>query len=277
MRSDKHISKVKKHRRLGYCLLAALLLVGMHTSISWSETEPMEMTQELDKKLRMVWDGVYTDAQAAAGQEVFKVKCEACHGEIIAEDAEFQGPPLKGEKFFDNWREDHLASLYMKIRSSMPLLQASLSDLEYLVITAYILQENDFPSGRVGLSRNSLRDIWIQGKDGPRPLPGNSLIQTIGCLRQVEGKWMLTLAGRPIRNRNPDPERKPTSEELYVAATEPPGTLTFQLANFFMLGDFDPTSHEGQKMLARGALIRRPNVDRISVTGLDTVAPSCDQ
>ena len=225
----------------------------------------------------MVWDGVYTDAQAVAGAEVFQDKCDGCHGEIIAGDAEFRGPALKGDEFFENWREDHVGSLYNKIRSSMPLLQASLSDPAYLVVVAYILKENGFPSGEVELSASALRTIWIEGRDGPQPLPGNSLIQTVGCLTPVGGEWMLTSAGRPIRNRDPDPERKPTSEELQVAATEPPGTLTFQLTNFFMLGDFDPAAHEGQKMLARGALIRRPTGDRISVTGLDSVASSCDQ
>ena len=276
MPREEHRSKAG-HRRLAHVFLVALLLVGTQAPISWGEIEPAGTRQETGTELRMVWDGVYTDAQAAAGAEVFKDKCDGCHGEIIAGDAEFRGPALKGDGFFENWREDHVGSLYNKIRSSMPLLQASLSDPEYLVVVAHILKENGFPPGGVELRANSLRNIWIEAEDGPKPLPGNSLIQTVGCLTREGAEWMLTSAGRPIRNRDPDPERKPTSEELQVAAAEPPGTLTFQLTNFFMLGDFDPAAHEGQKMLARGALIRRPNSVRVGLTGLDMVASSCGQ
>ncbi len=276
MQSHEHTLRAR-YRRLGYVSLVTLLLVGTLTPVSRSETEPVGTIQGAAPELRMVWDGVYTDAQASAGAEIFQDKCDGCHGEIIAGDAEFRGPELKGDEFFENWREDHVGSLYNKIRSSMPLLQASLSDPEYLIVVAHILSENGFPSGEVELNASSLRNIWIEGKDGPKPLPGNSLIQTVGCLTQAGGDWVLSSAGRPIRNRDPDPERTPTPEELQEAASEPLGTLTFQLTNFFMLGDFDPASHEGQKLLARGALIRRPSGDRISVTGLDMVASSCEQ
>ena len=99
------------HRQLGYFFVVTLLLVGARTSISRGTTEPARAMQEAGTELRKVWDGVYTDAQAAAGQAVFQTRCDACHGEVIAGDAEFQGPPLKGEKFFENWREDHVGKL----------------------------------------------------------------------------------------------------------------------------------------------------------------------
>ncbi len=265
------------HRQLGYFFVVTLLLVGARTSISRGTTEPARAMQEAGTELRKVWDGVYTDAQAAAGQAVFQARCDACHGEVIAGDAEFQGPPLKGEKFFENWREDHVGSLYNKIRSSMPLLQPSLDDPEYILVVAHLLKENGFPSGEIELTVGSARTVWIEGKDGPKPLPGNSLVQAVGCMTRAGGDWTLTRSGRPIRDRDPDPEQKPTREKLELAATEPLGTLTFQLTNFFMLGDFDPAAHEGEKMLARGALIRRPNGDRISVTGMDMVSSSCDR
>ena len=165
MPTYEHKSKAR-HRRLEYVFLVALMLVGSRTPISWGEAEPAGTIQEAGTELRMVWDGVYTDSQAAAGQEVFKAKCDACHGEVIAGDAEFQGPPLKGDQFFENWREDHVGSLYNKIRSSMPLLQASLSDPAYLVVVAYILKENGFPSGEVELSANSLEPFGSKEETG---------------------------------------------------------------------------------------------------------------
>jgi mono/diheme cytochrome c family protein len=274
MQTHDHPSKTTP-RRLGYVCLVAMLLVGTQIAISEGVTEPAGTMQTTGTDLPKVWDGVYTDSQASAGQKVFQAKCDGCHGEVIAGDAEFQGPPLKGDKFFENWREDHVGSLYNKIRSSMPLHQPSLSDPEYLVVVAFILRENGFPSGEIELDANSVRTVWIEGKDGPRPLPGNSLVQTVGCLVTRDGEWILAAAGRPIRDRDPDPEKRPTPERLRASALEQPGTLTFQLTNFFMLGDFDPAAHEGQRMLARGALIRRTSGDRISVTGLDMVSSNC--
>ena len=258
-------------------MIFALLLIGIQNQNFRGENSIRIERQEPTKTLRMIWDGVYTETQATNGAAIFKDKCDACHGDVIAGDAEFQGPPLKGEKFFENWREDHLGSLHMKIRSSMPLLQPSLTAPEYLVVLAYILKENGFPSGSIELEGNGLRTIWVEGKNGPKPLPSNSLIQTVGCMTRMGTEWILTNASRPIRNRDPDPEKKPPLEQLQLAATEPPGTFAFDLTNFFMLGDFDPASHEGKKMLARGALIRRSSGDRVSLTGLEIVGARCEQ
>ena len=96
-------------------------------------------------------------------------------------------------------------------------------------------------------------------------------------MTRVDGdQWTLTLVANPTRNRNPDPDRASTPEELEAARRTPMGDLTFNLANFFMLGDFDPAAHEGHRMLARGALISRPSGDRISLTNLDMLSPQCD-
>ena len=52
---------------------------------------------------------------------------------------------------------------------------------------------------------------------------------------------------------------------------------TFRLQNLALLGDFKPEVHKGHKMLAKGPLIRQANSDRISVTELEMLAPSCGQ
>ena len=42
-----------------------------------------------------------------------------------------------------------------------------------------------------------------------------------------------------------------------------------------MLGSFDRDAHEGHKMLAKGALVREDEGDRISLFALSSVGSSC--
>jgi len=76
----------------------------------------------------------------------------------------------------------------------------------------------------------------------------------------------------PIRTRNTE---EATEIELKAASSKRLGAQTFELGNFFMLGSFDRDAYEGHKMLAKGAIIRQEEHDRISLTALDAVTPVC--
>ena len=90
---------------------------------------------------------------------------------------------LKGKRFMEDWREDNLNSLFIQIKRGMPAENpSSLSDAEYLDVLTYILLGNGFPRGRHELRLESLRSIAIVSRDGPKPLPEGSMIQTLGCL-----------------------------------------------------------------------------------------------
>ncbi len=271
MQHDHEESKVRRYRRGGLLLIAALIVVGMWNPVSSGEAARTGSIMQSGT----AWDGVYTDAQARAGETVFQANCDVCHGET-ARGGGSEGTRLNEPGFFENWREDTVGSLYTKVRSTMPRRSPPLSDPEYLVAVAFLLEKLGFPAGDVELNPSSAGNIRIEGKDGPKPLPPNSLVKTAGCMTQVGGDWTLTMATNPTRNRNPDPERASTPEELGAARGLPMGDLTFNLANFFMLGDFDPAAHEGHRMLARGALISRPSGDRISLTNMDMLSPGCD-
>src|SRR5262245_3450176 len=96
---------------------------------------------------KTVWSGAYADAQAAGGEAVYKQYCAICHNETLGGGASQGAPPLKGEKFMENWREDNLESLYTKIRTTMPRRDPkSLSEAETLQLVAFILRSNEFPS-----------------------------------------------------------------------------------------------------------------------------------
>ncbi|GAA0271750.1 PQQ-binding-like beta-propeller repeat protein [Alteraurantiacibacter aestuarii] len=91
-------------------------------------------------------DGVYSAAQARAGQAVYERACAACHG------VDFQpapgSPTLKGGAFMANWRGKSVGDLFAYTRGNMPVAAGgSLPDSQYLAVIAYLLEANDFPAG----------------------------------------------------------------------------------------------------------------------------------
>ena len=217
-----------------------------------------------------VWNGVYTEAQATLGQAVYSARCERCHANDLTGGA--VGTSLKGDRFMQFWREDTVDSLFSKIRDTMPRNSASLSAEEYLNVTAFILKKNDFPAGATELKPEVMRSIHIEAREGPKPLPTNSMIQIVGCMTPDGDGWTLTQVSAPTRTRISDAI---SPEELKAAQTAASGTATFRLQNLLMLGEFKPESHKGHKMLAKGPLLRRSNAELISVTALDMVADRC--
>src|SRR5437773_280947 len=99
--------------------------------------------QPSDSNKRTVWSGVYSEKQAARGAALYTAECSRCHrGDLSG----YTG--LRGAKFLENWREDHLGSLWERISMTMPAgAPGSLKQNEYLDILAYLLQANDFPAG----------------------------------------------------------------------------------------------------------------------------------
>ena len=47
-----------------------------------------------------IWQGVYSEAQAARGKEVFTSTCIRCHGPDLAG---VTGPALKGDRFYQTF------------------------------------------------------------------------------------------------------------------------------------------------------------------------------
>ena len=240
------------------------LIFGVMNSSALAQSAPARAT---------VWTGIYSEAQATQGQNVFAARCSRCHGADLNGGA--VGTSLIGDRFMQFWREDTVASLYIKIRDTMPRNSGgSLSDDEYVNVTAYILQRNGFPAGSAELKPETMRVIHIEGKDGPQPLPTNSMIQIVGCMTADGDNWTLTQATSPVRTRVSDAV---SPDELKVAQSTPLGSATLRLQNLVMLGAFKPELHKGHTMLAKGPLLRRSNGEAISVTALEMVGERCGQ
>jgi hypothetical protein len=55
------------------------------------------------------------------------------------------------------------------------------------------------------------------------------------------------------------------------------GTLTFRLADLEAVPDLTPSAHNGHKMQVKGFLVRQQNAERISLTSMEMLDPSCGQ
>lgn len=216
-----------------------------------------------------VWDGIYTAGQALSGQSLSSSSCEGCHGENLGGGT---AQELHGEKFMERWRGLTLDGLFKAV-GTMPPAGPKLSETEQLNVLAYLLRINGFPAGSAALNTQALSNARIERKDGPKALPDRALVEVIGCLTRGErGSWNLTMASEPVRTRNSE---EATPEELTAAKGIALGNRKLELQNFIILGAFEPSRFEGHKMLAKGALLQRPEGNRLSLTALKSVAETC--
>ena len=212
-----------------------------------------------------VWEGVYTEAQAARGQSQYATHCANCH----REDLSGYSGLLRGNRFMDKIREASLHLLFDKTKTTMPRGAAgTLSDKAYVDIVTYLLKMNEFPVGSEELRTELLPKIQVVSKTGPEPVPNFSLIRVVGCLTQSDQAWLLTNTTEPVRSGNP----QPTEDERRVAEQIPLGSETFDL---MVSAAYSPERAKGHKVEVRGLLIRRPAMSRINITSLETLHPTC--
>jgi len=96
---------------------------------------------------RTAWDGVYNEAQAARGKQLYGGNCSACH-QAGLEGADL-APALKGDSFVTRWTDSSVDDMVTAISASMPFdAPGSLSAQQYVDIVMYLLSENKFPAGK---------------------------------------------------------------------------------------------------------------------------------
>ncbi len=221
---------------------------------------------------RMIWTGVYSEAQLERGKVPFVGVCRRCHGDDLGGTR--RGPALRGESFMTDWEGQDLERLFDKIRDTMPPdSPSSLDDDDYLGAMVNILQANAYPAGDKDLTVDEMANIQILRKpvpgEAPRQVRSFSIVDVIGCLTHGPGNtWMLTQTTEPVLTRG----RPATEEELKDASTRPLGRSTFQLVS---AAPFKPETHQGQRMDAKGLLYRAPYGNRLNLSSLQMVAASC--
>jgi mono/diheme cytochrome c family protein len=101
-----------------------------------------------------VWDGIYSAAQAAKGEALYRTECASCHA------ADLQGsgpmPALTGEDFRKEWDGQSVGDLFERIRTTMPGDKpGKLSPEVNANILAFLLKSNGYPAGTAELKADT--------------------------------------------------------------------------------------------------------------------------
>jgi len=211
---------------------------------------------------RSVWDGVYTEEQAARAAGTFNASCARCHG---AEGGGGEdGRSLTGDAFWQGFRESTVDHLFNYVRENMPNgAGGSLSASAYLDLVAFILSRNGFPAGAEELTAESTVGVKIIAETGPGELPATTLARVVGCLARDGSNWVLTSATAPERVEAPGAGDTDATREL--------GTRTYPL--MFVLTSLQ--RYVGHRMSASGLLLGDGGADGLNVMAVESVAESC--
>ena len=117
---------------------------------------------------KSVWAGVYTQAQAKAGEVVYATSCAECHGEDLAGIE--QAPALVGTAFAQTWNGATLRKLFDQVESMPPDDPKTLTPTQYVDVLAYVLSVSGVPAGSSPLEPDpaALADIVFSSV---RPAP----------------------------------------------------------------------------------------------------------
>ena len=217
--------------------------------------------------LKTVADGVYSEAQATRGAASYETACAGCHR---ADLGGANGPALRGERFARIFAGKDLKTFYTKTATTMPRgAPASLGDAVYLDIVAHVLRENGFPAGEKELTQEALSTLQvIPGRAKPPPPVGDfSYVEVVGCLNPgPENTWQLTSGSEPVSLAAAD-VNKPAATDRAL------GSQVFRLLDAMA---YKPEAHRGHRMYVRGLLIRIPGEQRMTISTLEMVAPTCN-
>lgn len=130
--------------------------------------------------------GGYTSAQASHGATVYTQYCVQCHGGHLQGES---APALSGQTLHSAYGGGTAAQLYDFISRQMPQnAPGTLSQAQYLDVTAYILSRNGFPSGNSPLNINSLSQVRMSAQRMGGPAGGantNEIVRAAPPTRTV--------------------------------------------------------------------------------------------
>ena len=142
--------------------LGAVLVLGAGYHMAASQTAAYH------PPTRVVWAGVYTNAQAERGRQAYTQFCSRCHRDDLSGSE--TGPPLNGTAFFDRWHDRTLFDVFATIQGGMPHDYSTFIHADAAGdIVSFLLKENSVPAGDKELAANfdALTDILLTRPPSP--------------------------------------------------------------------------------------------------------------
>jgi mono/diheme cytochrome c family protein len=143
---------------------------------------------------------LFTDAQAAGGEALYRQSCAGCHGASLTGGI---APALAGPAFEASWSDPRvtLADIFFIARTTMPpRASGSLSPQDHAAVFAFILKSNGFPAGPTALTAASeqLEAAHLRSAGVPaaaRPVPPAFVPGAAGAVPAAGGPDQATLSG----------------------------------------------------------------------------------
>lgn len=136
-----------------------VLLMGVLISVCGVGSDALARIVGL--QTQTVWDGMYTDEQAARGEMLYQEWCASCHApDLSGGDL---APGLAGGEFVWNWSGLTVGQLFERLRISMPQENpSSVTRAQKADILAFMLAANEFPVGEQELvGRSEILDQFM--------------------------------------------------------------------------------------------------------------------
>ena len=134
-------------------------VLGVAVALGWSTV--LVGTVGASGQDKTVWDGIYTQEQAARGEPLYQEWCASCHApDLSGGDL---APGLVGGEFTWNWSGLTVGQLFERLRISMPQENpSSVTRAEKADILAFMLAANEFPAGDQDLAdRTEMLDQFM--------------------------------------------------------------------------------------------------------------------
>jgi alcohol dehydrogenase (cytochrome c) len=146
--------------------------------------------------------GIFTAAQASAGQAAYAANCAGCHMTDLK--GQNEAPPLTGANFLNAWGGRSSRDLLAFMQASMPPANpGALGPEAYANLLAFLLRANGAPAGNQPLSVNT--DVVIRSVASGQMPPGllsQPAPQTSAPAANTRGPRGLTVAGT-VKNYEP--------------------------------------------------------------------------
>lgn len=122
-----------------------------------------------DPSKKTIWDGIYTQAQAARGRALYKENCGHCHrDDLTGGGSEAGAPPLRGPIFFYRWLHLPLSEMFLTIGTTMPQNKPdSLTPQIVIDVVSFLMMENEMPAGKTELlpDLETLKQIQVTERE----------------------------------------------------------------------------------------------------------------